>query len=394
MRRHLLVTGHLARRKLGDIKARDAHLNRRAPPEELTRRPVVHVNTEHGYSGGEVQVFLLMEGLRDLGVEQVLVAPAGSESAKRGRAAGFCVCELGLGHQLDVVGVARLAMRLRGAALVHLHTGRAAWLGSLAARLVGCPVVITRRMDRTVRPGLRTWLAYRKTARVVIAISGPVAQLLQRAGVPKERVTVIPDALDPARLVSTVTRADTRAKLGAGDDAFVVLALAQLTRRKGVDVLLRALAESKTSGLRCMIAGDGPERKALEQLARDLGLGDRALFLGRRGDAGDLLAACDLFCLPSRAEGMGVAALEALGAGRAVVASRVGGLGELIVDGRSGLLVEPEDVSGLAAAIMRVREDDELRARLEAAGPRRVDEGFRAEQYVDRHVALYRDVLA
>lgn len=349
----------------------------------------MHVDTERGFSGGEVQVLLLMEGLRERGLRQVLVVPPGSDSARIARERGFEVCEIALKSQVDLCGVLQLRRLLRTAGLAHLHTGRAAWLGSVAARLAGCPVVITRRMDRRVKRDPRTWFAYRRTAREVVAISPSVRRLLEAAGVPSDRITVIPDALDPARLVAPVGRAATREALGLAENTFVVLALAQLMHRKGIDVLLRAVARLDDPRIVCTIAGDGPERESLQQLAVQLGLGDRARFLGRRGDAGDLLAACDVFCLPSRAEGMGVAALEALGAGRAVVASRVGGLGELIEHERCGLLVEPDDPAALAAALQRLHADAPLRERLAQAGPLRVDQGYRPDQYVDRHIDLY-----
>jgi hypothetical protein len=172
-----------------------------------------------------------------------------------------------------------------------------------------------------------------------------------------------------------------------------VLTLAQLMHRKGIDVLLRAMAEIHEPRPTLLVAGDGPEAASLRALAGTLRLGERVRFLGRRGDAGDLLAACDAFCLPSRAEGMGVAALEALGASRPVVATCVGGLGELIVDGECGLLVPAEDPAALAAAIVRLRDDRALRERLAAAGPQRVAQGFAPEQYVARHLEVYRAVL-
>ncbi|MFM1873953.1 MAG: hypothetical protein RL398_3375 [Planctomycetota bacterium] len=355
--------------------------------------PVVHVDTEMGFSGGEVQVFLLMEGLRAAGVPQVLVAPRGSESARIGRERGFAVVELGLSHQLDLPSVLQLAKVLRGAALVHLHTGRAAWLGCLAARLAGRPAVITRRMDRRVKRGLRTWFAYRRTAAAVVAISPAVATCLVEGGVPRERLVTICDALDPSRSQAVHSRGAVRAALGIHDAEFVVLTLAQLMHRKGIDVLLRAMAEIHEPRPTLVVAGDGPEAASLRALADALRLGERVRFLGRRGDAGDLLAACDAFCLPSRAEGMGVAALEALGASRPVVATRVGGLGELIVEGECGLLVPAEDPSALAAAIVRLRDDRALRERLAAAGPQRVAQGFAPEQYVARHLEVYRAVL-
>lgn len=356
--------------------------------------PVVHVNTERGFSGGEVQVFLLMEGLRAQGVPQLLVAPRHSESVRFARERGFDVAELGLSHPFDLVGVWQLAAKLRGACLVHLHTGRAAWLGSLAARKARCPAVITRRMERRVKRGWRTRFSYCSTARAVIAISPAVRDCLVAGGVPAAAIEIVPDALDPQRVVAHGERDAVRKALGVPEPALLVLAVAQLMHRKGIDVLLAAAARLGDPRLVFAIAGEGPEARALRQLADQLKLGDAVLWLGRRQDVGDLLAACDVFVLPSRAEGLGVAALEALGAARPVVATRVGGLADLIVDGESGLLVPPEDVAALAAAIARMRDDAALRERIAAAGPGRVDAGYRPEQYVARHLQIYRRVAA
>ncbi|MEZ6037440.1 MAG: glycosyltransferase [Planctomycetota bacterium] len=360
---------------------------------EWSRGPVVHVDTERGFSGGEVQVLLLMEGLRERGVPQRLCVPPRSAFAEVARQRGFDVLELGLSHQVDLPGVWKLSRALRSASLVHLHTGRATWLGSLAAKLAGCPTVITRRMDRRVKRGLRTRFAYGRAA-AVVAISPSVHDSLVAGGVDAARIVTIPDALDPARLEEQKGRVATRAELDVGDDQVLLLALAQLVHRKGLDVLLQALARIDDPRVVCAIAGDGPEAVPLRTEATQLGVAERVRFLGTRKDAGDLLAACDVFCLPSRAEGMGVAALEALGKARAVVATAVGGLGQLIVDGTSGLLVPPEDPAALAAALQHLIADPALRERLAAAGPRRVDEGYRPQQYVDRHVELYAGVLA
>jgi glycosyltransferase involved in cell wall biosynthesis len=353
----------------------------------------VHVNTERGFSGGEVQVFLLLEGLRAAGQEVMLVAPPGSASATIARQRGFPVAELGLRHPFDLWSVWRLAQLLRRAQLVHLHTGRAAWLGSVAARLARCPAVITRRMDRAVKRGPRTRFAYVHTARAVIAISPAVQRCLVAGGVPAGRIVLVPDALDPQRLLAPVGREATRRALGVGDDHLLVLTLAQLMHRKGLDVLLHAAARLRDPRLRFVIAGDGPEAASLQQLTATLQLANVVQWLGRRSDAGDLLAACDLFVLPSRAEGLGVAALEALGAARPVIGTRVGGLADLLADG-VGMLVAPADAAALAAAMAQLAADAPLRQRLAAGGPARVDAGFRPEQYVARHLAIYQDVLA
>ncbi|MBI5363691.1 MAG: glycosyltransferase, partial [Planctomycetes bacterium] len=140
-------------------------------------------------------------------------------------------------------------------------------------------------------------------------------------------------------------------------------------------------------------AGDGSARAKLEEQARVLELEARVRFLGRRDDAPDLLGACDVFVLPARKEGLGVSALEAMAAGRAVVASKVGGLAEAVLDEECGLLVPPDDVKALADALERVLRDDALRRHLAAGGPRRVAQGFLASQMVDAYEKRYRSVL-
>jgi glycosyltransferase involved in cell wall biosynthesis len=343
---------------------------------------IVHVDPEPGFSGGQVQVFLLLEGLRELGHQNLLITLPASRSEAEARARGIETRALAMRNYADVPAVLALrrAFRETRADLVHLHTGRATWLGGIAARLAGVPAIATRRMDRRVRRGWRTRLIYRSLVERAVAISPAVA---------------IPSAVDPAALVAAVGREQTRSLGGVAADTPLLLCLAALFHRKGLDVLLDALARlpETTPRAQLWIAGDGPERAALERRAEDLGLADRVRFLGPRSDAADLLAACDLFVLPSRLEGLGVAALEAMAAARPVVASRVGGLAEAVVEGRTGLLVPPDDPAALCAALGRVLEDEALRARLGAAGPGRVAEGFLAEQMVSAYESLYYEVL-
>ena len=367
---------------------------------------IAHVDAEAGWSGGEVQVFLLLEGLRARGHRAVLLCPPGSRAAAEGRARAFEVREVAMRNDLDLGAVARLAAAFRELApdLVHLHTGRATWLGGLGARRAGRPAITTRRMDREVRRGWRTRVVYGPLPRALggplvrraVAISPAVERCLLEGGVDARIVRVIASSVDPDAARPLVAREDTRRALGADDDELVLLTLASLVPRKGIDVLVDALGLLAARGAApvAWIAGEGEQRAALEARAAGLGLGGRVRFLGRRDDARDLLAACDAFVLPARREGLGVAALEAMAAARPVVASRVGGLAEAVVDGRTGILVEPGDARALADAIERLARDPALRARLGAAGPARVAEGFLAEQMVEEYERLYREVLA
>ena len=365
------------------------------PQRRLT---IVHVDAERGFSGGEVQVFLLMEGLRRRGHHNLLVCPPASRAEAQGRARGLAVRAVSMRNDADLPAVWRLRRLFREAApdLLHLHTGRATWLGALAARGLGIPALSTRRMDRVVKRNTRNRWLYGTLVRRVVAISPAVAEALLEGGVDPPRIRTIPSAVDPAMLWPRSSRQAVRTAEGVGLEEPLLLALAALVRRKGLDVLIEALRRLAAEGPppRLWIAGEGPERGALEAQALRAGLGDRVRLLGRREDAADLLAACDVFVLPSRREGLGVAALEAMAAGRPVVASRVGGLAAAVLDGRTGLLVPPEDPAALAAAIATLLGDGALRSRLGAAGPARVEADFGAEGMVEAYEKLYREILA
>jgi glycosyltransferase involved in cell wall biosynthesis len=362
---------------------------------------IAHVDAEKGFSGGEAQVFLLMEGLRGLGHEPTLLCPPGSRAEAEARARGIPVRAVRMSSDLDLRAVALLKReldRLRPH-LVHLHTGRATWLGGIAARLSGLPAITTRRMDRPVRRGWRTRWVYGSLVDRAVAISPAVRDALLAGGAPQERVSVIPSAVDPRAIearADSKARSATRTAMEADESAVVLLSLATLVRRKGLDVLLDALARAKGTGapgLEAWIAGEGPEREALEAQAERLHLREDVRFLGRRDDAAELLAGCDVFVLPSRREGLGVSALEAMAARRPVVASRVGGLADAVLDGETGLLVEPGDPEALASAISRLARDPGLRGRLGEAGRARLAQGFLAPQMVSAYEKLYRSVL-
>lgn len=357
----------------------------------------LHVDAEKGFSGGEVQVFLLLEGLRARGQRVVLVAPPGSRALAEAERRGIERVALRMRSDLDlaaVAGLRRLCLRL-APDLVHLHTGRATWLGAHAARWAGVPAISTRRMDRELARGPRTRWLYGRLLRRVVAISGPVRAQLVAGGVDPARVALIHSSVDPAALLPRRASADVRAELGANEADVVLLVLAALVARKGLDVLLEALASLAARGVRPVlwIAGEGEERANLERLAARLGL-SRVRFLGRREDSGELLAASDALVLPARREGLGVAALQAMAAGRAVIASAVGGLAEAVVDGECGLLVPPDDREKLAEAVATLYKDRALRERLASGGRARVARGYLASQMVEAYDELYRRVLA
>lgn len=365
---------------------------------ESARLTLAHVDAETGFSGGEVQVFLLMEGLRERGHRCVLVSPPGSRADVEASTRGFETKPVRMRGDLDIKSVVDMARSLRELApdVVHLHTGRATWLGALAARAAERPAITTRRMDRRVKRGWRTRLVYGRLTERVAAISPAVRRCLEEGGVDPRKIELVPSTIDPTRVVASRGRAATRASFDVASNEVVLLALASLVPRKGIDVLIDACAELARREIACvcLVAGDGVERERLEQRARTLGLAARVRFLGNRSDVGDLLAACDVFVLPARREGLGVSALEAMAAARPVVASAVGGLVDAVVEGETGLLVPPDDSRALSSALERLTRDASLRARLGNSGPARIAAGFLPEQMVASYERIYRAVLA
>jgi glycosyltransferase involved in cell wall biosynthesis len=174
------------------------------------------------------------------------------------------------------------------------------------------------------------------------------------------------------------------------DAPLVVGSLGRLDAVKGYDLLLRALA--RLAGTRAVVVGEGAARPALEELARGLGVADRVHLPGWSERPSAALPEFDVFCLPSRSEGFPLSIVEAMLAGLPVVATRVGSVAELVADGETGLLVESDDVDGLVAALARLRDDGELRARLGAAGRERALASYTVEHMAAAYQRLWEQV--
>ena len=224
---------------------------------------------------------------------------------------------------------------------------------------------------------------YRRCDHLIANTRGIAAYLLAQ-GWPADRVHYLPNFPTTASTPAPAVQRDT--------DGPLALALGRLHRNKGFDVLLDALA--RTTGIRLWLAGEGPERAALEQQARKLGLGERVRFLGWRDDAPTLLAACDFLVVPSRSEPLGNTIVEAWAAKRPVLATETAGPGELIKSGETGLLVPVDDAERLALAMTRLVDDRALGARVAAAGHARYRAEFSERGVVAAYQALFAKVAA
>jgi glycosyltransferase involved in cell wall biosynthesis len=343
----------------------------------------VHIDTGMDFRGGQQALLTLARGLRERGHAQCIVSPAGSELERRARQLEFDVAELSLKE---------LRARMRGADLLHAHTGRAQNMAFLASAGSGIKRIATRHVVFAPRHPLVHRLKYTSTCDGVIAVSQAVRRALLDAGVPADRIEVIPTGVKiPAELPDAAQRAEARRawKLDDGDFAadFAVGHLGAFTHEKGQDVAAQAahLLESRLPRLKMILAGEGP-------LGSSIAGSDRLILPGHVAEPRQLLAALDLFVMPSRSEGWGLAALEAMAFGLPVVASNTGGLAEMIVAGETGWLVAPGDASALADAIFEAARD---RDRLHAMGlrARECARRFSVEQTAARTEGFYLRVL-
>jgi glycosyltransferase involved in cell wall biosynthesis len=344
---------------------------------------VLHVDPERGWGGGERQVQLLLRELAQRGHEQTLAADPDGRLAQV-LPAGVDFAPLRIRNHADVLAGVRLRTLARGHDVVHFHTARAHALAPLCPRSLWR--VVTRRMDYVPRGGPYVRWLYNHAVDAVIAISDGVRRALLAGGVRAERIHVVASGIDPDALVAPVgARAACRSEWGVADHTLVAVVLGALERRKGQDVLLEAARAVPT--MHVVFCGDGSERASLERAARRLG--GRVTFAGFRQDVAACLAAADVVVLPSRHEGLGVAALEAMAAERPVVASRVGGLADVVVEGETGVLVPPDDVPRLAAALARLAADPGERVALGRAGRARVLAQFTAATMAEGTLACY-----
>lgn len=292
----------------------------------------------------------------------------------------------------------RLAARLAadGAGLVHCHNVTALFHGARAAWRAGRLPVLYTEHDRDMPAPWRHRLLHRWLARRVtrtVAVSRRLREALVRwEGFPSARTAALLNGTDDPRAGCAETRAQARAALG-WDDAPVALAVGSLTEVKRHALLLQAwpAVRARVPSARVVLAGDGPLRAGLQEAARALGPG-AAQLLGERHDVPRLLAAADVFVLPSRSEGLSLSLVEAHGAGRPSVACDVGGNAEVLLDGVTGRLVPSGDAGALAGALAALLRDAPLRERLGAAARARWLAEFTHAAMVARYVELYREL--
>jgi glycosyltransferase involved in cell wall biosynthesis len=351
----------------------------------MSSRPLRIIHTTSSLNGGGMEHFVLRlaEAQRKGGHDARVLALQGGPLQEHADRLGIPTIVLGGASTPSRVvrGAAALA-RLRPH-IMHSHNPTSLQYGVIGKLVSGARLVFTDHRGIVRVPHTIEWLL----TDAVVAVSRDTARQSPASKVVD--VGVIYNGVDPP--APKRSRAAVRADLGLGEGP-VALHVANFLPVKGHDILVRALAKVRDRGVKLTVvtAGDGDERPAIEAAAAQLGLGpDRLRFLGFRTDVPDLLAAADLFVLPSRMEGLPLATLEAMSHGLPIVTTRIGGNPEVVTDGEHGLLVPVEDPDALAAALARLAEDPALRRALGEAGRTRVQTEFTFTEMTRRYQAIY-----
>lgn len=364
---------------------------------------VLQLISSIGYYGAEAVVINLSKGLKELGIANTIGVFRNAhrpnlEVAEVARRLELPVEIVPCSGRVDwqCVRTIREIVERERIDLIHTHGYKTNLYAYLAARLRPVALVATCHLWTRDRVALRIYgmmdqALLRRFGRVV-AVSGALADSLRRAHVAPERLAVIDNGIDLEGLADAAPSADLE-HLKAG--RFALGVVGRLTEQKGHEYLFRALQPilKQSPQWVLFVVGDGPLKSQLETQARELGIESSVVFTGKRGDMANVYAALDLFVLPSLYEGLPIAVLEALAAKKAVIATRVGAVSEVVLDGKTGLLIEPADTEALQNAILRLAADAGLRQTLGENGAALVSERFSAQSMTAKYLQVYQTLV-
>jgi glycosyltransferase involved in cell wall biosynthesis len=369
----------------------------------MARRRVLYTVNRMDVGGSQTHLIQVLRLLDRERFEPILCCLTGKGALLDvARATGTTVFAGGLDGLKSPRALAALA-RLRGFMrreridVVHNYLLRANVVGTLAARAAGVPVVLTSKRGCHERKGWEMIGARlsNRLADCVTANAEAVREFVHaHEGCPREKMVVIPSGIDTERF-APLAPGDYKARLGLPADAVVVGTLTRMRVRKGVEELLRAMTQicAVRPDVHLVVAGEVELDDELRALVASAGLGDRLHLLGRRSDVPEVLSAMDVFVLSSHDEGMSNAILEAMAMEKPVVATDVGGTGEVVSEGVTGHLVPARDAEALARGIERVLEDRQRGRAMGIRGREVVVDRFSARAMVRQMEALYTQLL-
>jgi len=361
---------------------------------------ILHTESSLGWGGQEVRVLLELEWMRARGHWTALAAHPESAIAKRAREAGILFYPLGTHKALLPAEIVRLAAWLGRNLIdvVNTHSSNDGWLAGVAARVAGRILIRSRHIEVDYPNRFWSGVAFRYLPHHVVTTSQRIAnRLVEELDLPPARVTCVATGVDLARFHPGV-KGGLREELGLAPEVALVGMISVLRSWKGHATFLDAAAgllKSATRPMRFIIAGDGPGREELAGKIAQEPWKNQVTLLGHRADVPNILASLDVLALPSYAhEGIPQIILQAQAMARAVVATTVGGIPEVVEDGVTGLLVPPRNPEALAGKIGALLDEPALRACLGEAARAKIERHYSLDAMGERLLSLYTDLAS
>lgn len=358
---------------------------------------ILHTEWSDGWGGQERRILEEMRGLHARGHDIWLATRRDAQLRSAANAANIPTITIPLRAATDIDSVIQLSRQLKKLRVdvVNTHSGIDSWIGGIAARWARAPVLLrTRHLNNPLRRHWTNFVHYLPD-RIIACGQAIQTRLVAECGFPSEQVVSIPTGIDFKRFSPAKDRESVRTSLDLNPDDEILLMVGVLRGVKRHLLALDALSRLATERpkLKLILAGDGPMQTDIRTQADNLGLGDRVHFLGYRDDIPDLMNAADALLLCSRSEGVPQAITQALGLGLPVIATDVGGVSELILNEKTGILVPPENAPAIASGIERVFNNLTWARTLGEAGKSHVQEHFSLDAMLDATEQLCNDLL-
>lgn len=372
---------------------------------------ILHIDSGKTWRGGQAQVLLLLKGLRKLKVESVLAAPEGSPLFEKARSIGIKTIPVPLKGEWDIFSalkIKNIALKEK-ASLLHAHDARShsiAWLASTMCK--NFPVVVTRRVDFPISQNFISKKKYLSRNITYIAISEGVKNVLSDGGVLLDKITVAHSGIDTDKFGEisfdapnffSIPKFERAIKFpeewGIASDNIIIGNVASLADHKGQKYLVEAAAIllRDEPRARFIIAGEGEERKNLERLIAANNLEKKFFLAGFQEKPEMWLRSFDIFVLSSHLEGLCTSLLDAMLLGIPCIATDVGGVPDIVKNGKTGLLVKPKNPHSIAAKIFELINNSEMRKQLALDAYENVLKNFSGEKMVVGTLKVYRKIL-
>jgi glycosyltransferase involved in cell wall biosynthesis len=356
---------------------------------------ILHTEASKGWGGQEIRIFNEAIGMRKRGHEVVFAVQKGSELGIKARAAGFQTYELSFTKASLIPAVFKLVgiILQHKIKIINTHSSLDAWMGGLAGKLCFIKVLRTRHLSTPVKRGLNSRLLYNMLANYVVTTCAETRQVIaEQAKLPAKRIFSIPTGVELEHLnVSEEEKVAFRKKWGLSQEDVVAGTLCVLRGWKGVSDLLHAAAILRdVKGLKWLVIGGGVSEDYFLSQYKELKLEDNVIFTGHLDKPNVALACIDIFMLLSWAnEGVSQASLQAAGLKKPLITTPTGGLKEVCIEGKTGLIVPPHDPKSVAQAVLQLVNDKKLREKMGNEAQQLVKSQFTFEKTLDEMEKIY-----